>query len=222
MRLIDLSFQFYQDMDRRPKFPEIKVELRTIRTIDKYGVNGMQIEFYTHTGTHIDAPGHIIQGAKTIDQLPLESFYGTGVVLNIPKGANGAVSRDDLESAQPPIERGDIVLLHTGWRAECNSPDYSQHHPYLSEDGATFLVEKGVRMVGIDTRSVDLPDSLSGGAGKGLTFTSLRVLLQHTIPVIHRLANLELILGRRVTVMAFPINFRGADGSPARVVALVD
>ena len=219
MKLIDISFPFYEGMVRRPKSPEIKVEFRAIRTVQKDNVNLLQIEFFNHTGTHIDAPKHIIQDGETIDQLPLELFYGTGVVLNIPKEREEAVSHDDLKSCNPSIEKGDIVLIHTGWRAEFDSVDFSRHHPYLSVEGANFLLEKKVRMVGIDTRSVDVPDSLRG---KNFRHTSLRVFLQNKIPVIHNLTNMEPILGKRVTVMAFPINFRGACGSPARVVALVD
>lgn len=219
MELFDLSFPFYPDMYRSPRFSEIKVEYRAIRTVEKEGVNNLQIEFFNHIGTHIDAPRHIIQGGETIDELPLELFYGPGVVLDIPKEPKGAVGPDDIESAQPKIERGDIVLIHTGWHAEWNSPDYSQNHPYLSEEGAALLITKGVRMVGIDTRSVDLPDSLRW---EGFRHTTLRLLLRNRIPALHNLTNLGPVLGKRVTVMALPINFRGSDGSPARVAALVD
>lgn len=81
-----------------------------------------------------------------------------------------------------------------------------------------MLLEKGVRMVGIGTRSVDLADCLRA---QGFKHTSLRILLRKKVPVIHNLINLEPVLGKRISVMAFPGNFRGSDASPGRVVALV-
>jgi kynurenine formamidase len=102
MKLLDLSHQFYPGMYRSPKFPEMEVEIKVLRAIEKDGINILQISFGNHIATHIDGPRHIIPGGENIDQLPLDLFYGTGVVLNIPKGPKGAVSRDDLKIAQPP------------------------------------------------------------------------------------------------------------------------
>ncbi|MFC2021616.1 cyclase family protein [Chloroflexota bacterium] len=218
MKLVDLSYEFYPGL-YLGKYPEADVEIRTLRAVEKDGVNMMRISFGNHVGTHIDGPRHIITEAETLDELPLELFYGTAVVLDLPRGANEAIGQEDLLSARPAIKGGDIVLLRTGWDAKFPSQDYHHHHPYLSEDGATFLVDKNVRLVGIDATSVDLPSPLRK---EGFRHTSLRILLQNRIPVIHGLRNLKSVAGKRVTLMALPIRFRGADSAPARVVALAD
>ncbi len=195
------------------------VKVKVVQGIEKDGVNLLQIAFGNHVGTHIDGPRHIIPGAQTLDQFPLESFYGTAVILNVKRGADQPVTKQDLESAKPSVQTGDIVFLYTGWDTVFPSTDFQYHHPYLSEDGAQYLAAKKVRMVGIDATSVDMPTALRK---PGFTHTSLRILLQNKIPVIHWLKNLGSVAGSRVTVAAFPLNFRDVDSTPARVVALVE
>lgn len=222
MKLVDLSQPFYPGMYRTRDFekhPELDVEIKTVQTVKEAGTNMLRISFGNHMGTHLDSPMHVVSGGVSIDQLPLETFYGTSVVLSIPKGPDEGISRVELISAQPAVKKGDIVLLHTGWGTKFTSPDYPSHHPYLTPEGATWLVEKGVRMVGIDVSSVDLPHSMRK---EGFKHTTLRILLENQTPVIHNLTNLESISSRRVMVFALPIKFRDVDGSPARVVAQVD
>lgn len=221
MRLVDLSHPFSPgEMNKKPEnAPEPDVTFETVKSIEKHGVNVLRISLGNHIGTHIDGPMHVIPGGMPLGNLPLETFYGPGVLVNTPKGHNGEVSVSDLEANVPAIQQGDIVLIYTGWGDKLSSPDYPSFHPYLAEEGARWLVNKGVRMVGIDVSSVDLPFSLRR---ENFKYGTLRILLENGIPVIHNLTNLTSILNKRVTVSAFPINFTGADSSPARVIALVD
>ncbi|MFC2066430.1 cyclase family protein [Chloroflexota bacterium] len=217
MKLVDLTRPFVAG-GMHPK-PQMDIEMTAVRTIEKDGMNILRICFGNHIGTHLDGPKHIIPGGKSLDELPLESFYGTGVVLDLRRGPNEAITARDLESAKPTIEKGDVVLLNTGWSAKFGTTDYRQNHPYLGVDAAAWLVEKNVRMVGIDTTSLDLPHSLRK---EGFTHGALRTLLENSIPAIHNLTNLEAVVGKRAIIMALPIKFSGSDGSPARVVAQVD
>jgi kynurenine formamidase len=214
MKLVDLSHPF--DPDGPVNKKKNQLEIRTVKTVEGDGVNTREIMFDNHIGTHVDAPLHLIAGGASVDQLPLDVFCGTAIVLDIPCGQNGAIGRAEMENAGQEIRRGDIVVVHTGWGDKIGDSDYASHHPYLTEDGAEWLAEKGVRMVGMDVQSVELPHSLRQ---KNFRYTSLRILLTHGIPAIHNLTNLEQIKNRRVKIFALPINFRGADGAPARVVA---
>jgi kynurenine formamidase len=219
VKLIDLSHPFDPALFPPKHGAFAPLQIRPVRTIAEDGVNTRLIAFDNHIGTHIDAPLHLVAGGKSIGELPLESFYGTAVVLDIPKGPNGGVSAADLESATPRIETGDIVVIASGWSHKLTDSDYASHHPYLTNEGAAWLVAKRIRMVGMDVQSVDLPHSLRE---KGFSYTSLRTLLKHGIPALMNLTNLAPLVGRRVTLLALPINFVEAEGAPARVVALVD
>jgi kynurenine formamidase len=217
MKLFDLSHPFDVNGPVNKKKDELLV--RTLKTVEANGVNTREIAFNNHIGTHVDAPLHLIAGGASIDQLPLDVFYGTAVVLDIPLGPNGAVARADLERSEPAVKRGDIVVICTGWGEKISNSDYASHHPFLTEDGAEWLVSVGARMVGMDVQSVDLPHSLRK---PDFAYTSLRILLKNGVPALHNLTNLEPLRRRRVKLFALPINFVGADGAPARVVAQID
>lgn len=219
MKLVDLSHPFDPVLYPAKYGEPAPLEIRAIRTIEANGVNTRDITFNDHIGTHVDAPLHLVPGGRSVDQLPLDAFYGTAVVLDIPKGPNGGVTVEDLAAAQPKIERGDIVVICSGWGRKLTEPDYGTHHPYLTDDGARWLVAKGVRMVGMDVQSIDLPHSLRE---KGFRYTSLRTVLEGGIPALMNLTNLEPVLRTRVTLFALPIAFTGSEGAPARVVAILD
>jgi arylformamidase len=217
MKLIDLSHPFDPQGPVNKKKDEL--EIRTLKTVEGHGVNTREIVFNNHIGTHVDAPLHLIAGGASVDMVSFDTFYGPAVILDIPLGQNGAVGKAEMERCKADIRKGDIVVVYTGWGDRIGASDYASHHPYLTEDGAHWLAEKGVKMVGMDVQSVDLPHSLRT---KEFRYTSLRILLSRGIPAIHNVTNLESIRGKRVTLFALPINFHGADGSPARVVAQVD
>lgn len=219
MKVVDLSHAFDPALYPAKHGEPAPLEIKPVRTIEANGVNTRDICFNDHIGTHVDAPLHLVPGGRSIDQLPLESFYGTAVVLDIPKGPNGGVTADDLDAAQPKIERGDIVVICSGWGDKHTEPNYASHHPYLTDEGARWLVEKGVRMVGMDVQSIDLPHSLRE---KGFRYTSLRTVLESGVPALMNVTNLEPVLRMRVTLFALPIEFTGSDGAPARVVAILD
>lgn len=219
MRVIDLSHPFDPALFPAKHGESAPLDIRPVRTIEANGVNTRDIAFNDHIGTHVDAPLHLVPDGRSIDQLPLDAFYGTAVVLDIPKGPNGGVTVHDLESATPRIERGDIVVICSGWGHKLTEPNYASHHPYLTDAAARWLLDRGVRMVGMDVQSIDLPHSLRE---KGFRYTSLRTVLEGGVPAVMNLTNLESILGKRVTLFALPIAFTGSEGAPARVVAILD
>jgi arylformamidase len=219
MKLLDLSHPFDPDLYHDRPDQKAELDVRAVKTLQEHGVNSLKITIGNHLGTHIDAPLHLVEGGASIDDLSLDRFYGSAVILDIPKDPNGGVSAADLEAARPAVEPGDIVIIATGWGDRISDPQYASHHPYLTEDGADWLVAKSPRLVGIDVQSVDLPHTLRA---PGFAYTSLRILLEHGVPALHSVTNLGPISGRRVTVFALPIAFADVDGAPARVVAQLD
>ncbi|HEV3257799.1 MAG TPA: cyclase family protein, partial [Gemmataceae bacterium] len=125
-----------------------------------------EVQALTHTGTHVDAPYHygpLSEGrlARTIDQVPLEWCFAPGVVLDVRhKKAGEFITVADLEVALRSIDYClrplDFVLLHTGADKRLNSPDYFAQ-PGLGREGVLWLVEQGVRVVGIDAYTLDRP-----------------------------------------------------------------
>jgi kynurenine formamidase len=129
------------------------------------------------------------------------------------------------ESAHGPIPGRAIVLLRTGWGTRW--PDAERylgtaargqeavadlHFPGLSREGAAWLVERGVRAVGIDTASID--------RGQSGDFAAHRVLAAADVPIFENVAALDRVLVRGATVIALPMKIAGGTGGPLRIVAI--
>ena len=145
-----------------PGYEEIKFERITYHA--KFGVMTHKFITIFHTSTHVNAPIHLIPRAPAVGDIPLETFFGTGVVLSIPKGKWELIEPADLQKATPKIRKGDIVLINTGWHHKySDSIEYFGHSPGLSKKAAEWLVKKGVKLVGVDTPQVDHPLATSLG-----------------------------------------------------------
>jgi kynurenine formamidase len=189
----------------------------------------------THNSTHVDAPYHYnsrIQGAPaaTIDELPLEWFFGPGVVLDFTDRADGeAVAAGDvgaaLEAAGHALEPGEIVLVHTGRDVFYGQPDYLDRGPGVTADATRWLYARGVRVMGVDAWGWDRPlrlqaaDALERDA-PGVFWEAHQVDLPYC--QIERLVNLAALPSTGFTVVCFPLPIVRASAAPARVVAILE
>ncbi len=246
LELYELSHPWGHGAPVYPGFPDMQMA-RTV-THASHGVMTQRIRTVMHTGTHVNAPIHLIQRTAGIGTLPLGLFFGKGVVLDIPKEQWELVTVADLESATPAVEAGDIVLIVTGWhRRYSDSQDYFAHGPGLAPEAALWLRDAGAKLVGVDTAYVDHPlatqlaDHRGGPLAPYLVpryesetgrvasddFPELnpahRALLEAEIPTIENVGgDVDLLLGKRVTVQSFPWRWPEGDACPVRLVALRD
>jgi kynurenine formamidase len=187
----------------------------------------------THSGTHVDAPLHYgpaVKGStRTIDAVPLEWCYGNGVRLDVRSvDREAGVVRADLEAELDRVghelEPLDIVLVWTG--TNLREPGYESRHVGLRRDATEFLIDAGVRMIGIDAWGLDRPFPLmiaDAQAGQAQFWESHLLGREKEYCQIERLANLEsLPRATGFTVAAFPFKLEGASAGWARVVAIVD
>lgn len=216
MALVDLSRVLYAGMPKIPILPDMEIhKVASIADGAPLNIGAMTIAF--HCGTHIDAPYHAVPDGKTIDQMPLEIFSGWATIVPISRKGGEQFTMEDIERAPRKPERGDIVFFHTGWDERFESADYNIH-PYLREDVASWLVENGTRLMGLDCITVDQPVSLRP---PGFKFPIHHILLGNEVLIGENLANLGAVAGQRVRVYAFPLKVRGGDAGHARIVAEV-
>jgi len=154
----------------------------------------------THTGTHVDAPLHFRPGEATVDQLPLTSLLGPAQVLDL-RGME-RIGRAELGA----IAAARLLLKtdNSQWIRRGPMPNHPAH---LTEDGAQWLVERGVRLVGIDSLSVDLP----GEAAAHEMLLGAGVAILETI-------DLTQVEAGEYELICLPLRIVGADGAPARAV----
>ncbi|MEM1515745.1 MAG: cyclase family protein [Candidatus Bathyarchaeia archaeon] len=211
--------------------------------------------FYAHMhyGTHTDAPAHVlyeIPNPKTVDQIPLENCYGEGVVVSIPKGKWEVITPEDLEKAEPKIEKGDIVIVNTGWHHKWgDNIEWLCYYPSFYKEAGEWFVKKGVKGVGITAPAMDIifatyavgrtpstPDFLPWLVDEYKQLTGRhpredfpewepchRLLLKNSIVVYESVGgDVDKVTGKRCIIAGFPIRWIGGDGSWIRLVAIVE
>ena len=156
LEFYDLSHPWGLGVPAWPYFEDVKIE--RLHGMAKSRVLTQKITTVMHSGTHIDAPGHVIEGAPLLHEIPLSAFFGTGVVVSIPKKKWEVVTPDDLEAARPEIRPGDIVIVNTGWHHHySDSADYYAYSPGFYKEAGEWFAARGVKAVGTDTQALDHP-----------------------------------------------------------------
>ena len=155
-RVFDLSQPVFSNCPQYPDSNPRPVQIRLFYMLAVQGVNKEIVELSTHSGTHCDAPFHFFEDGKTIEQIPLETYIAQAAVLDLRRKRPGtAIEVADLQPLAAGIETGDVALLNTGnGHRRANSKEFLTEYVYLSGEGAQFLVERGVKGVGIDAVSL--------------------------------------------------------------------
>ena len=200
---------------------------------DGVALSAEVVTLSTHSGTHVDAPLHYGPAAnghtRAIDEVPLEWCFGDGVRLDL-RGADrsAGISRADVEAELDRIGHElkplDIVLVWTG--TNLKEPQYEQRHAGLRVDATEFLVDSGVKLIGIDAWGLDRPFDLmieDARAGRAQFWESHLLGRRKEYCQIERLANLEALpRPTGFVVSAFPFKLERASAGWARVVAIFD
>lgn len=187
-----------------------------------------------HATTHIDAPWHYSptvggKPAKTIDEIPLEWLFAPGVVIKVTHKADFEEItiediKRDLEKTGAKIESGNIVLIHTG-RDKLQGNDFVDRGVGMSKAATEWLIDQGVKVMGIDQWGFDLP--LRYQVKKAKETKNAELFWQaHLVGAekeylhMEQLTNLDSLPPFGFTVAVFPLKLKGASASPARVVAI--
>ncbi|WP_438486773.1 cyclase family protein [Streptomyces sp. S186] len=204
---------------------------------DGMAISNETVTLTTHTGTHMDAPLHYgpVSGgapAQSIDQVPLEWCHGPGVrldVRHVPPGEG--ITTDHVEAALKEagheLSPGDIALLWTGADRLWGSADYLRVYPGLTGAATAYLVERGVRVIGIDAWGLDRPmhrmiEDYRRTGDNGYLWPAH--IYGRTAPYLQleKLARLDALpAATGFTVSCFPVAVAGAGAGWTRVVALV-
>lgn len=208
MKIHDVSVPIRDGGLIYPGNPAIHIQLQ--QAIAKgAGANVSQVDFGSHTGTHVDAARHFFDDGAGVDEIPLDVLIGPATVISFG-GDVRAVTRGDLEKHDlAGVER---LLLHTRNSSYLTQePSFHQDYTYLAPDGAEHLVALGVKLVGIDYLSIE--QFHSGHHRTHLT------LLRAGIVIVEAL-NLDGIADGSYELCCLPLRLAGCDGAPARAVLI--
>jgi len=191
--------------------------IEKLNTVERDGFAELKVSMVLHSGTHIDAPSHIIQGAKSLDQFPVDKFIGSAIV--IPCTDRSEITLDLLSSYESQIAEVDFVLFYTGWQHKWSTPAYLESSPVPTEASALWLTQFNLKGIGVDSFSIDRVISANDVAPE--TLPNHQILLGRDILLIENLANLDKLPAGPFQFQCLPIHIEHADGSPVRAVALV-
>jgi kynurenine formamidase len=210
--IIDLTHAISADM---PVFPGTAApRLDEAYTIERDGFAEKMLHLVSHTGTHIDAPGHILPGATRLDGFPAQRFLGPAVAMDVSAVRGRSIEIEDIAGYETRLLEADFALLHTGWAEYWGCREYFGAYPVLSAAAAQWLAGLGLKGFGVDTISVDVIDSSA--------LPVHRALFARNMVIIENLADLKPLLGKEFVFSCLPLKIVDADGSPIRAIAIVD
>ena len=190
--------------ERTPMFPQCpKQIIKQVATIADKGWNETQITCSSHFGTHMDAPFHMLEEGKKLTDFPVDKFFGSAVVIDVR-------GKQEIDADLGLVQKDDIVFFCTGHAANAYRTTYYESNPVLAPALAERLVEKRVKMVGLDSWTPD-----------NAPFTLHKLFFRHDIVIAENLVNLEPLIGKRFQCFVLPMKIKDADGAPCRVVAIL-
>lgn len=220
MSLIDISLPLASGY--RMRTPEGVKDLQlSFETIKDYpGGSGQYVSavhMRLHNGTHVDAPKHFVDGGSGIDEIPLQTFFGDLVLLDLTHvSSNAPITQDDVQtSAKGRSLHGARVLLRTGWNRYYGEEGYQEGSPYISAGAVDWIVSQKPVLVGYDY--------MHGKPDPEAPYPSyaLRTFLEAGVVTMGYLRNLDKIdADSPAQLSAFPLAFVGVESSPVRAVVI--
>jgi arylformamidase len=202
---IDISLPLDANTPIFPGDPPLVIE--SVATLDDAPYCLTRVAFGCHTGTHADAPAHFVRGGAHLMDIPLARYCGTANVVVLP--AAPEITREALQAAWPEGRKVERVLLKTPNSELWGGPDAGKVYQALSLDAAKWLVEQGVRLVGIDCLSIEKDLDKS--------FAVHHVLLGNDVLILEGL-DLRLATAGAYELICLPIKLDVPDGGPVRAV----
>ncbi|MGE5372764.1 MAG: cyclase family protein [Solirubrobacterales bacterium] len=212
MPLIDLTREIIPEMPVLPGTEPPRID--TVRFLAQDGYAESRFTFYTHIGTHVDAPAHLIKGGRPLHTYPIEQFIGQALVLDCSSLPDLEIPLTHVRQAVEPLPAAiSFLLIRTGWSRHWGSEQYFQPFTVLSAEAAKWLAAFPLKGVGVDAFSVDSLDST--------TLPIHHAFLNRDILILENLANLEALPDSPFELTVLPLKARFPDGAPVRAVARV-
>lgn len=215
-KIVDLTHPIKEGMLRYDRPWHVDVCVEQLAEIPVQGRATRKLVLGSHTGTHVDAPAHFVSEGGTIEDLDLGALLGPAVLLNFTSlppltEITRAMLADALDGVVP--ER---LVLRYDWDRFWGDESFYKGHPYLSEEAAQWLVDGGIRLLGMDTAMPDNPEPDEGSPDSPIH----KIILGNRVVLLEYLCNLDQLTSPEITIIALPLKVVGSDGAPTRCVAI--
>ena len=212
MKIFDLSYTIDENCMTCGTPWHEKVKLTPLGTLATVGRNTHSITLGSHTGTHMDATLHFLDGTAGIDQVDLDKLCGSCTVVDMThKKAGDVVSLQDVKS----LDVTKRMLFRFDWFRHWQTAQFYKNFPFFAEEAAQHLVDGGMRVLALDTPSPDTGAAI----GKVDDSPVHKILLKADVTIIEYLTNTDqLNLTKSHMIFPLPLKLRDCDGAPSRVI----
>jgi arylformamidase len=212
MKIVDLTVMLSSDMPVFSDAPPLRIEERF--SVAERGFRVSDIAIDTHSGTHIDAPSHMLEDGIFLENFPIDTFVGPAFMMDVKQFAGGKVPLSEFRKYEKEIEAAEFVILNSGWHKKYATPDYDIDFPNPTEEAAQWLAEfPNLKGLGVDMPSLD---------HHGLEpLADHKALMAKDKLIIENLSNLD-GLPSKFLLVALPLKCRDMEGAPCRAIAMVD
>lgn len=211
MKVVDLTHLMEEGM---PVYPGTDLpSFSGAFSVKEHGFREARLTMLTHTGTHLDAPAHILKGGSTLDMFSVDAFIGQAAVIDV-SGVTDRIEKSDLLHVAEDIAYLDFVIFRTGWEGRWGKDTYFSDFPTLDPDAAQWLTGFRLKGIGFDCISADPADTV--------VFDIHKIVLGAGMIIIENLRGLDALPDRMFRFAAFPLKLKDGDGSPVRAVGMWD
>ncbi|MEG1836511.1 MAG: cyclase family protein [Synergistaceae bacterium] len=212
MKVIDLGHPL---IDGMAVFPgDIVPSIKSGATMEDNGWRTTIVNMSSHAGTHMDAPAHMLKDGEYMDELPNETFFGFGLVIDVRHCAGRKIELSDIKAHVKDVNFSDFLLFYTGWSDKWGTEEYMKDFPTLSEEAAKWVTKQDLKGIGFDALSVDTVDST--------TCEIHKTILGAKLVILENLTNLDKVGKKPFCMTALPISLVKQDGGSARVMAVLE
>ena len=211
MKVVDLTYMISPAM---PVYPGTEgPRLSPANTYEKDGFKETLLSMYSHTGTHMDPPAHLVADRTTLDQFPASQFIGKALVIDCRELREGEpITMDFLEKYGEKTEKADFLLFNLGWDKRWGTDTYFADYPCIDDAVLDYIMRGSYKGIGFDVIGLDPI------ADENLT-RHKKLFARCDMVNIENLKDLELCGSDLFWFSCYPLKLEQSDGSPIRAVA---
>ena len=193
-----------------------RVSVETVATVKEHDFFSSKIVVSTISGTYLEAGSHILEDGRNLDSYSIEDFIKPVNIVHLPEQpAKNLIDDSMLDAHAPKIDRGDAMIIETGWGKMWNKPGYVLQCPNMLKTALEWVLDKDISIFGIDVPCIEASWSEGDEEEKG---GLLSEMFKRGVLLVAPLVNLNRIEADRGTLFCIPLAVKGTSGAPARVL----
>jgi arylformamidase len=211
-KIIDLTHPLENGMIKFNAPWHLNTEISELGKISEVGRNTKKVVMSSHAGTHMDAPLHFVENGLSIDKIDLNTSVGDVIIIDFSNLVdNTPITKGMIEK----FEVGHRTIFKFGWSEKWNTKEFYNNYPYFTTEAANWLVQKGVRFIGLDTPSPDDSRTIVHSQDDSIIH---KIFLENGVILAEYLnmTNVHEYTGWKI--IALPMKILGSDGAPARII----